>query len=47
LDDDRLAGPDGGGVAGLQLLPLSVRAPHPILADLSGLAAGEPEQMVS
>src|SRR5262249_48804963 len=44
LDDDRLAGIDDGGVRALKLLDPSVFAPHGILADLAGLAAGETER---
>src|SRR3977135_988150 len=44
LDDDRLAGIDHGRVRALQPLHPSILAAHPILADLTSLAAGEPER---
>ena len=44
LDDDRLAGVDHGRVAALQPLHAAVLAAHPVLADLTSLAAGKPER---
>src|SRR5579871_1012995 len=44
LDDDRLACFERGGVAALQAFHAAVLATHPVLADLSGFAAGQPER---
>src|SRR5206468_7658068 len=44
LDHDRFAGPDGGRVTSLKFLHIAVCAPYPILAQVAGLAAGEPER---
>src|SRR5712691_9844520 len=44
LDDDGLIGVDHRRVGALQTLHLSVLAPHPVLADLTRLAAGKAER---
>src|SRR5215471_7438524 len=43
LDGDGIARLHRGGVAALQPLAPAVLAAHPILADLPGVATGEPE----
>src|ERR1051326_6495167 len=44
LDHDRFARPDAGRIAAFEALHAAIAAPNPVLADLSWLAAGEPER---
>src|SRR5215471_5469174 len=44
LDNDGFVGIDDGGIAALEPFHVSVFAPGPILADLTGLAAGQAER---
>src|SRR5947207_1716571 len=44
LDDHRLARIDHGGIGAFELLPPPIVAPHPVLADLARLAAGQSER---